>query len=603
MTHNQIRQKFLDFFENKGHKSVPSSSLLPTDPSVLFTTAGVQQFKPYYTGQSDPMKDFGSLNIMSIQKSLRTDDIDEVGDSSHGTFFEMLGIFSFGNYFKKETIQWTYDFVVNILGFDKKRLRPTVFAGDDQAPFDKESFEIWKNLGFSDDQIGQGSRKDNFWGPIGNEGPCGPANELYLDNIEIGTLVFNEYYSDKDKQLKPLIKKGVDVGLGFDRIVMFSQNKFSMYETNLLLPTMSRLPEDLDERAKRIITDHARAISFIVSDGVVPSNKDQGYILRRLIRRIITQAQIHVLGEVSRGGALAHPRISVEIDFGAVFQSICNTYQEFYPELNQQKIVSVFDEEEIKFKKTLKQGLRELEKLESINSQQAFRLYESYGLPFEVIKDAVGDRAKNLTREGFDEEFKKHQEKSRAGAEKKFGGHGLLMDTGLGEGSRAQPGISVELKVGNKEELEKATRLHTATHLLHASLRKVLGKEVKQAGSDITAERLRFDFTFSRKMTLEEIQEVGNLINEAIKKDYKVTKEEMVYEDAIKSGALAFFKLKYPPIVNVFTIGGTDSAEAPFSRELCGGPHISHTTEIGKIKIIKEEAVSAGVRRIRAVLD
>lgn len=566
MIHSEIREKFLKFFEERGHKIVPSSSLLPTDPSVLFTTAGVQQFKPYYTGQGDALTDFGSLDVMSIQKSLRTDDIDEVGDISHGTFFEMLGIFSFGNYFKKETINWIYEFVINVLGFDKNRLKPTVFAGDDQAPFDQESFEIWQELGFTEEQIGHGSRKDNFWGPIGNEGPCGPANELYLDNVEIGTLVFNEYYSDKDKQLQPLAKKGVDVGLGFDRIVMFSQNKSSMYETDLLLPTMSKLPKDLDERVKRIITDHARAISFIVSDGVIPSNKDQGYILRRLMRRIITQAQVHA-----------------EIDFGAVFQSVCNTYQEFYPELNQQNITSVFNEEENKFKKTLGHGLKELNKLGLIDPQSAFRLFESYGLPFEVIKEMGGEKAKELTREYFDEEFKKHQEISRAGAEKKFGGHGLLMDTG-------------ELKAGNEEELKKATRLHTATHLLHASLRKILGTEVQQAGSDITPERLRFDFTFPLKLTAEEIKQVEDLVNKVTGQDLVITKEEMSYEDAIKSGAMAFFKLKYPPRVNVYSIGD-------FSKELCGGPHVSHTSEIGKFKIIKEEAVSSGVRRIRATVE
>lgn len=570
MTHQEIRRNFKNFFESKGHRWLVSASLLPNDPSVLFTTAGVQQFKPYYTGQANPMVDFGSLDIMSIQKCLRTDDIDEVGDVSHGTFFEMLGIFSFGNYFKKETIKWIYDFVVNILGFDKNRLRPTVFDGDKEAPFDQESFEIWRSLGFSDSQIGRGSQKDNFWGPIGSEGPCGPANELYLDDIEIGTLVFNEYYSDKDKQIKPLAKKGVDVGLGFDRIVMFSQNKSSIYETDLLLPIMSKLPQDLDERAKRIITDHARAISFIVSDGITPSNKDQGYVLRRLIRRIITQSQIHA-----------------EIDFGSVFQSICHTYQEFYPELNQQKIVTVFNEEEIKFKRTLKQGLKELEKLDSITAQSAFRLFESYGLPFEVIKEMAGNKAEKLTLENFDEEFKIHQAKSRAGAEKKFGGHGLIFDTG-------------ELKAGNEEELKKATRLHTATHLLHAALRKALGSEVRQAGSDITAERLRFDFTFSRKITPDELSRVQDLTNDAINKDYAVTKKEMKYEDAIKAGALAFFNLKYPPVVNVYTIGDDTK---PFSRELCGGPHVSHTGEIGKFKIIKEEAVSVGVRRIRATAD
>ena len=564
MTHLEIREKFINFFKAKGHVLVPSSSLLPTDPSVLFTTAGVQQFKAYYTNQADPEKDFGSKNVMSIQKSLRTDDIDEVGDISHGTFFEMLGIFSFGNYFKKETINWIYDFMVNELGFEKNRLKPTVFAGDDVAPFDIESFEIWRSLGFSENEIGKGLRKDNFWGPIGNEGPCGPANELYLDGIEIGTLVFNEYYSDKERQLKPLAKKGVDVGLGLDRIVMFSQNKSSIYETDLLLPTFSKLPIDLNERSKRIITDHAKTISFLVSDNLLPSNKDQGYVLRRLMRRIITQAQMHE-----------------EIDFGAVFQSICKTYQEFYPELNQLKIVSVFNNEEIKFQKTIKQGLRELEKLENIDAPQSFKLYESYGLPYEVIKEIGGGKAKNLTRKDFEKEFEKHQAVSRAGAEKKFGGHGLILDTG-------------ELKAATEDEVKIVTRLHTATHLLHASLRKILGEEVKQAGSDITAERLRFDFTFPRKLMTEEIKKVEDLLNEMITKDLPITKQVMPYEEAIKTGALSFFKQKYPAVVNIYSVEG-------FSKELCGGPHISRTAEIGHFKITKEEAVSTGTRRIRAI--
>ncbi|MDP3696984.1 MAG: alanine--tRNA ligase-related protein, partial [Candidatus Taylorbacteria bacterium] len=375
--------------------------------------------------------------------------------------------------------------------------------------------------------------------------------------------------SDGQAKFENLKTAGIDTGMGLERLAMVVQKKNNIFETDLFEPLLSILPNHLDTRTKRIIADHSRAVVFLAAEGVVPSNKEQGYVMRRLMRRIMA--------------------LNISRD---IVDAIINTYANQYPELQvkRNEIQNVYSEELIKFNKTLRGGLNELKRLDKIDATGAFKLYESFGLPYELIKDVAKDKAKSLTREGFDEEFKKHQEKSRAGAEKKFGGHGLLLDTG-------------ELKVGNKEELKKATRLHTATHLLHASLRKVLGNEVKQAGSDITAERLRFDFTFPRKLTPDEIQKVEDLANEAVKKDSKVTKEEMAYEDAIKSGALAFFKLKYPPRVNVYSVGDPAKGGQVFSKELCGGPHVSHTAEIGKIKITKEEAVSAGVRRIRAVLD
>ena len=557
---------------------MPSSSLLPNDPSVLFTTAGMQQFKPYYTGQADAMKDFGSLNTVSIQKSMRMSDIDEVGDESHLTFFEMLGNFYFGGYWKEAAIAWAHDFITKKLGLKIDYV--TVFEGLPSAgvPADEESEILWKAV---DPKltIKRASIQDNFWGPTGNEGPCGPTTEIYVKGVEVWNIVFNEFYypgsreellsGASSKKLENLKTAGIDTGMGLERLAMVVQNKNNVYETDLFEPIISSLPDHLDLGAKRIIANHLRSAVFLLSESVLPSNKEQGYVLRRLIRRILA--------------------FNISKD---VIDIIINTYEAQYPELRVKRndILDAYSQEQEKFNKTLRNGINELRRLNEIRAPEAFKLYESYGLPFEVIKDVAKDKAKNLTREAFDTEFKKHQDKSRAGAEKKFGGHGLLLDTG-------------ELKAGNKEELKKVTRLHTATHLLHASLRKIFGEEVKQQGSDITPERLRFDFTFPRKMTPEEIKQVEDMVNEAVQKDYKVIIEEMSYEDAIKSGAMAFFKLKYPNRVTVYTIGPSTGSGSAFSRELCGGPHVSHSAEVGHVKITKGEAVSAGVRRIRMVLD
>ena len=568
MTHLEIRKKFINFFKEKGHVLVPSSSLLPTDPSVLFTTAGMQQFKPYYTGELDPEKDFGSKNTVSIQKAFRTSDIEEVGDKTHLTFFEMLGHFSFGDYFKKETIDWTYELLTKIFKILPEQISATVFEGDKIIPFDKESFEAWSKL-LPSAQIRKGPRADNVWGPAGTEGPCGVCNEVYVGEVEVATLVFMEYYCQADKTLTKLSQKGVDVGWGLERIVAKLQEKNNIFETDLFTPLLEFLPPELPERVKRLMVDHARGITFLLTDGARPSNKEAGYVLRRLLRRIFVYMHLHHL----------RPDTLEEL-----MKIVFEKYGEIYPELlkNRNNAINAMWAEYEKFHKTLGGGLKELEKLEKINAGSAFKLYESYGLPFEIIKEFGGSKAEELTREDFEEEFKKHQEKSRAGAEKKFGGHGLILDTG-------------ELKAGTEEEVKIVTRLHTATHLLHAALRKILGEEVKQAGSDITAERLRFDFTFPRKLTPEEIKKVEDSVNEVIQKDLPVTKEEMPYEEAVKTGALSFFKQKYPEKVNVYSVGN-------FSKELCGGPHVSRTSEIGHFKIIKEEAVSAGTRRIRAVV-
>ena len=521
------------------------------------------------------MKDFGGRRTASIQKAMRTSDIDEVGDKSHLTFFEMLGHFSFGDYFKKETIQWTYEFLTGELGIDKERISATVFAGDQKIPFDSESYNAWAQL-IPQEKIKKGPREDNVWGPAGPEGPCGAANEVYVDDLEVATLVFMEYYCDKNQSLTLLPQKGVDVGWGLERLVQIVQSKDNIFEIDLFVPIIKLTPSGMDERTKRIIADHSRAIAFLLTDGVRPSNKEQGYVLRRLMRRIITHFYV-----TKTDPTLMHD----------IFAKVLEMYGSYHPELNANVIIHEFDNEREKFEKTLRQGIKELERIENINAQSAFRFYESFGLPYEVIKELGGDKAKDLTREAFDEEFKKHQEKSRAGAEKKFGGHGLLLNTG-------------GLKAGNEEELKKVTRLHTATHLLHASLRKIFGDEIKQQGSDITSERLRFDFTFPRKLTNDELRQIEDMVNDVIKKKLPVIKTEMPYEEALKSGALAFFKQKYPERVNIYSIGDPSSSSGQvFSKELCGGPHVSNTLEIGKFKITKEESTSAGIRRIRAIVE
>ena len=589
MTHEEVRKTFKVFFESRNHKWVESSSLLPTDPSVLFTTAGMQQFKPYFMGTADPIKDFGGKNVASVQKAMRTSDIDETGDKSHLTFFEMLGHFSFGDYFKKETIGWTYEFLTEELKIDKSRISATVFAGDgdpstdstgsQQAssgqviPFDSESYDAWAQL-IPQEKIKKGPREDNVWGPTGPEGPCGAANEVYVDDLEVATLVFMEYYCDKNQNLKPLPQKGVDVGWGLERIVQIVQGKESVFDTDLLNPVIKLAPMELDDRIRRIIADHSRAIVFLITDGVMPSNKEQGYVLRRLVRRVITY--FYTAQPVDKRLAMSF------IQMHDIFAKIVEIYGQYYPELSADIIIHEFDHEKEKFEKTLIQGLRELAKIGIVNAEIAFKLYESYGLPFEGIKELGREKTAELTREGFNEEFKKHQERSRAGAEKKFGGHGMITEG--------------DLTASTKEEMVKKTRLHTATHLLHAVLRKIFGEEVRQQGSDITSERLRFDFTFPRKLTPDELEQVEDMVNDVIEKKLPVIKTEMSYEDAVKFGALAFFKQKYPERVNVYSVGD-------FSKELCGGPHVSNTSEIGNFKIIKEESISAGVRRIRAAVE
>jgi len=597
MISRKLREQFLKFFEKKGHKIVSSSPLIPTDPSVLFTTAGMQQFKPYYLVEKSP---YGQ-NVCSCQKCFRTSDIEEVGDESHLTFLEMLGNFSFGGYFKKEAISWAYEFIFKELKLPLKETIFTVFEGDKDVPEDEESVEIWKELGVPKNKIKKCGRADNFWGPTGKAGPCGPTTEIHIKGIEVWNLVFNEYYQDKNKQLTPLVQKGVDTGMGLERLAMVVQNKSSVFETDLFEPIIGELqkytgrtPEQqrrgekkiylLRTRANlkggRIIADHVKSAVFLISDGILPSNVERGYVLRRILRRAIRYGKL----------------LNLPANFLILLaQKVIEIYKNVYPEVKSKEadILTVIQNEEEKFEKTLQEGLKQFENISkkgNISGVDAFHLYDTYGFPLELTIELAKERNLNIDKKGFEEAFKKHQEISRAGVESKFGGVG-------------------------KEATYEATKLHTATHLLQAALRKILGEHVKQMGSDITSQRLRFDFSHPQKMTENEIKKVQGLVNQKIKEDLEVKKEEMNYKAAIKSGALALgkedkssfspsfpfrgnsvFKEKYPEIVTVYTV-------SDFSKEICAGPHVKRTSELGLFKIIKEESSGAGIRRIRATLQ
>ncbi len=549
---------------------MPSSSLIPTDPSVLFTTAGMQQFKPYYLGEKSP---FGS-NVATSQKCFRTSDIGEVGDESHVTFLEMLGNFSFGGYFKEEAIKLAYEFLFKELKLPLNNVVFTVFEGDKDIPEDKESILIWKELGIKDDKIKKMGRKDNFWGPTGEEGPCGPTTEIHIKGTEIWNLVFNEYYQDKNGKLTPLKQKGVDTGMGLERLAMVVQDKDSVYGTDLFSSIVNEIPGQ-NEKQKRIIADHIKGAVFLISEDILPSNVERGYILRRILRRAIRYGK---LLNLPKNFLISLAPKAVEI------------YQDVYPEIKSQDadILTVIQNEEEKFERTLEEGEKIVDKiikneLGKIGGKEAFNLYQSYGFPIEITIEDLRNRGVNFDEEelrrAFEEELKRHQEVSRAGAEKKFVG-GLV------------------------DHSEKTIKYHTAAHLMLAALRKVLGPEIYQKGSNITAERLRFDFSYSQKMTAEEIKEVEDIVNQKIKEDLEVICEEMSLEEAKGRGAMGVFENKYGERVKVYTIGdpSTDSGQ-DFSKEICGGPHVKKTSELGKFKIIKEESSAAGVRRIRAVLQ
>jgi alanyl-tRNA synthetase len=558
MNSKEIRQKFLKFYEAHGHKIVPSSSLIPeNDPSVLFTTAGMQQFKPYYAGE-DAKKAFGSLNTTSVQKCMRTSDIEEVGDERHLTFFEMLGNFSFGGYFKEEAIKFAHEFVTKEMGLKIDYI--TVFEGEGIVPADDESAMIWQKL---DPKITvkKFGRADNFWGPTGDEGPCGPTTEIYVDGIEIWNIVFNEYFQAKDGSLTPLKTKGIDTGMGLERLAKVSQKVGTVFETDLFTPIIGKIKEIYkgeDEKAVRIISDHIRSSVFLLSDGVVPMNTGQGYILRRLIRRAVRYT--HSLGL----------RDDILI---ALVNIIIKNYEDQYPELfsNTEKVISELKKEEEKFRNTLEKGLKEFEK-----GEDPFILFTTYGFPIELTLELAKENNKEVNLEDFNAKMKAHQAESRKGAEHKF--KGGLADTD-----------------------PKTVRLHTAHHLLLAALQKTLGKGVKQRGSNITQERLRIDFAFDRKMTDEEKKQVEDMVNQKIKDGLEVVKCEMPKTEAEQIGAEMEFGAKYGDMVTVYMI--KDKSDKLFSAEFCGGPHVGNTNELGQFKIQKEEAVASGVRRIKAILQ
>ncbi len=561
MNSKELRQKFLEFFEKRGHKVVPSSSLLSTDPSVLFTSAGMQQFKVYYLGEKSPY----GLDVVSCQKCFRTSDIEEVENEKHLTFFEMLGNFSFGGYFKKEAINWAYEFLFEELKLPIEEAIFTFFKGNKDVPEDKESIKIWKKLGVPGNKIKKCGRADNFWGPIGQVGPCGPTTEIHLRGIEIWNLVFNEYYQGRNRKLTPLKQKGVDTGMGLERLAMVVQGKNSVYETDLFNSIIKEIekreakPYSLNPKPYRIITDHIKGSVFLIAEGIFPSNVEEGYVLRRILRRAIRFGK---LLDLPQGFLIP------------LAQKVIEIYQDIYPEVKSREadILTVIQKEGEKFEKTLGKGLKEFGKIAAkgdIKGDEAFHLYDTYGFPLELTGELAKEKGLKIDVKGFEESFRKHQEISRAGVEKKFGGVG-------------------------KEVTYESTKLHTATHLLHSALRKILGLHVKQMGSDITPQRLRFDFSHLQKMTPEEIKKVEALVNQKIRENLEVKKEEMSLEEALNSGALSFFKEKYPEKVTVYSINN-------FSKEICAGPHVKKTSELGSFKIIKEESSGAGIRRIRGI--
>ncbi|HHW68743.1 MAG TPA: alanine--tRNA ligase [Tenericutes bacterium] len=585
----KIKDLYIDFFLSKDHKKLNSAPIIPeNDPTSLFNTAGMQPLVPYLMGQTHPL----GKRLTNFQKCFRLTDLDVIGDKTHHTFFEMLGNWSLGDYFKKESITWSFEFLTSVLNIPIEKLAVTVFKGNDSVPRDEESAQIWKNLGIPEGRISYLGEEDNWWGPAGETGPCGPDTEIFYwrgsepaptyhnpDDerwVEIWNNVFMEYYKDKDGNFKPLSQKNVDTGMGLERITSVLEGVDDNYKTTIWKDIIAKIEEISglsynDEnyaRSMRIIADHIRAIVIISGDdaGIKPSNTDQGYILRRLIRRAIRYAK--------------KLNIDINSDFESIIANmVIEKYKKYYPELerNKETILEILKVEKTKFSRTIEKGLREFEKIISsidtniIDKNTAFKLYDTYGFPIELTIELAKEKGIEVDEKGFKEKFIEHQEKSRAGSQDKFKG-GLSSDD------------DVNIKY------------HTATHLLNAALKTVLGPNVHQKGSNITNERMRFDFSHPLKMTKEQIAQTEELVNEYIKMAIDVESQEMTKEEAIKMGAEAMFIEKYGDIVTVYSIG-------TISKELCGGPHVKNTSEIGKFKIIKEEASSAGVRRIKAIIE
>ncbi|MDD5489449.1 MAG: alanine--tRNA ligase [Candidatus Moranbacteria bacterium] len=607
MTSKELRQKYLDFFKEKEHAIIPSAPVVPeNDPTVLFTTAGMHPLVPFLMGEKHPK----GTRLANVQKCVRTVDIDEVGDNRHLTFFEMLGNWSLGDYFKREAIEWSFEFITSEkwLGLDPRRLYVTVFAGDEDAVRDEESIRIWQDqfakVGIKAEAAGEDrmvnyekrivplGKDDNWWGPAGETGPCGPCTEMFYDVspelgdvndtfanlvkdfrfMEIWNDVFMEFNKKADATFEKMAQQNVDTGMGLERTLVVMTGKDNVFDTEFFQPIIRKIEELSgksydDEESKvpmRIVSDHLKAATFMIADGVSPSNVERGYVLRRLIRRAVRQGKI----------------LGIEGNFTSkIAEVVILEYKDVYPELGREtkKIIEALNQEEVKFRETLEKGLKKIKEIiaesrsaERISGEKAFYLFSTYGFPLELTKEIAREHNVAVDEEEFHDEFKKHQELSRT------------VSAGMFKGGLADAG-------------EMAAKLHTATHLLLAALRKVLGEHVSQKGSNITGERLRLDFSHEKKMTPEEISEVEKLVNVAIEKNIPVKCEEMTLDKAQKSGALGVFGEKYGDKVKVYDIES-------FSKEICGGPHATSTGELGKFKITKEEASSAGVRRIKAVL-
>ena len=587
ITSQQLRQKYISFFVSKGHAAISTASLIPeNDPTVLFTTAGMHPLVPFLQGQKHPQ----GTRLTNIQKCIRTGDIDEVGDNTHLTFFEMLGNWSLGDYGKKEAIELSFEFLTQQLGIPLERLAVSCFVGDTDAPRDTESAAAWQSLGIPEKRIAFLGKKDNWWGPAGTTGPCGPDTEMFYwtgrtnppENfdptdknwVEIWNDVFMIYSKQADGTYAESAQKNVDTGMGLERTVAVLNGFDNVYQIDTFQPITTAITEladlsdfnDEQQRSVRIIADHLRAATFILGDekGVEPSNLEHGYVLRRLIRRAIRHAQ--TIG------------ITDPFTF-KIATTVIKQFSTTYPELttNQDFIINQLATEEERFSATLEKGLREFSKIatKNISGRDAFILFSTYGFPLEMTQELAKERGLSVDTTGFTEEFTQHQELSRTASAGRFKG-------GLADHSLA------------------TTRLHTATHLLNAALREVLGDHVFQKGSNITADRLRFDFSHPEKMTDWQIRTVQDLVNEQIKNQLPVGFTEMTVKQAKQAGAIGVFDQKYGQRVKVYTVGKADN---PFSQELCGGPHVSNTAELGRFKIIKEEASGSGVRRIKAILE
>lgn len=585
-----LRSLWYKFFAEKDHAVISSASLIPeNDPTVLFTTAGMHPLVPYLLGQKHPQ----GKRLANVQKCVRTGDIDEVGDATHCTFFEMLGNWSLGDYFKAEMIPFSYEFLTSdeYLGIPVSMLSVSVFSGEPGIPRDEESATLWHNCGIPREKIFYLPRRNNWWGPAGTTGPCGPDTEMFIDTgkpacskdcspacdcgkyIEIWNDVFMQYFKNAEGAYTQLSQKNVDTGMGLERTVCILNGKKSVYETDLFVPLIARLEElsgkkygDADTmKAFRIISDHIRTSVFMIGDprGITPSNVDQGYVLRRLLRRAVRYGRQLNIAKHS---------------LSAVAETVIETYGDVYPELvaNRTKIINEINMEEERFERTVTTGLKELEKLTAsisdglIDGKSAFRLYDTFGFPIEMTEELAKEKGLRVDTEGFKAAFSEHQAKSQSGAEQRFKG-------GLADAS------------------DETAKLHTATHLLQAALRKVLGEEVAQKGSNITAERLRFDFSFGRKILPDEIEKVQRLVNDYIEAGADISYSEMTVEQAKAAGALGLFESRYGEMVKVYSMGD-------FSKEICGGPHAANTKELGKFVIVKEESSSSGVRRIKATL-